>query len=143
MYLLINTAETDKITLALVKPITQGNLLLDHKTISARRQQSEKLLLNLQKLLQKNKIKLKNLKGIMAVSGPGSFTSLRIGLASANTLGYVLKIPMAEIKMSELKKANNLEEMVKQGSRKLKKQKRFKIILPYYGQEPNITQPKQ
>lgn len=142
MYLLINTAKTDLITLALIELKGQDDFFWHHKSIEAPRQQSEKLLLNIERLLKNNKASLKKLNGVIVITGPGSFTSLRIGLASANTLGYVLNIPVIGISLKELKRENDLLEMVKKGIKKLKKQKSFKIVLPYYGQEPNITKPK-
>ena len=37
---------------------------------------------------------LKNLEGVMVAKGPGRFTSLRVGIATAQTLAYTKKIPM-------------------------------------------------
>ncbi|MFH1226220.1 MAG: tRNA (adenosine(37)-N6)-threonylcarbamoyltransferase complex dimerization subunit type 1 TsaB [bacterium] len=134
MYLFINTASNDKITVALAKA---G--FLSAISQPARRRQSEKLLPAIAKLLKQNKTSFHppaggNLKGIIVASGPGSFTSLRIGIAVANTLGYCFNLPVVGVKEKE-----NSEEMIKEGIKKLKKIKKFKVVLPFYGGEPNIT----
>lgn len=130
MHLFINTATADRITVTLVK----ADLTLSMISLPARRQQSEKLLPAIDKLLKKNKIHPKSLKGVIVANGPGSFTSLRIGIACANTLGYCFNLPIAGVKEKK-----NLAEMIKEGIKKLKKIKKFKIVLPVYGKEPNIT----
>ncbi len=50
-------------------------------------------------ILKQHKIELKNLDGIEVKKGPGSFTGLRVGVAVANALGYLLDIPVNEKKI--------------------------------------------
>lgn len=45
-------------------------------------------------ILKENKIMLKDLDEIEVNTGPGSFTGIRVGLTIANTLSFVLKIPV-------------------------------------------------
>ncbi len=132
MYLYINTA-LDKMVLALIDK--DGNILKLNK-IAAKYQQSEKLLVNIHKLVGKN---LKKLKGIIAVKGPGSFTALRIGVTTANTLAWSLQIPVVDVELDN----GSDKELIKEGFNKLLKIKKFKFILPAYGQEPNISKPKK
>lgn len=47
-----------------------------------------------EKLLKEHELTLKDLTGIEVNPGPGSFTGLRVGVAIANTLGYLLQIPV-------------------------------------------------
>lgn len=129
MFLLINTASSDKIFLAMMN--SRGKINIG-KTIQAKYQQSEKLLVGIDRLVGKN---LKRLKGIVVIKGPGSFTALRIGVATANTMAWALGIPIVGLRLSETEQ----EEMIKNGIKKLKKIKKFKSILPEYGQEPNIS----
>lgn len=75
---------------------------------------------------------LHNLKGIVVHSGPGSFTSLRIGVTTANVLGYALGIPVIGISgtvsdLNNLLKASKRAEPAP-GNR----------VLPEYGQQPLI-----
>ena len=46
----------------------------------------------LDKILKKHKIKTSDLTAITVKTGPGSFTGLRVGVAVANALAWVLKI---------------------------------------------------
>lgn len=68
---------------------------------------SEKLLPSIDWLLKELEVKKEELGGIAVSLGPGSFTSLRIGLAAAKGLSYGLNIPIAGVSTLELM-ANNL-----------------------------------
>jgi tRNA threonylcarbamoyladenosine biosynthesis protein TsaB len=58
---------------------------------------SEKMMPQLQALLDSCAVLPCQLAGIAVSLGPGSFTGLRIGLSSAKTMAYALKIPIAGI----------------------------------------------
>lgn len=60
---------------------------------------SQVLLPLINKILKKNKLKFKDLKGIEVEIGPGSFTGLRVGVSVANALAYSLNIPVNGKKM--------------------------------------------
>jgi tRNA threonylcarbamoyladenosine biosynthesis protein TsaB len=122
MTLTINTSDRDIIILSLLK----GEILLAKKTFSAHRQQSEKLLPGIDKLLQENKVKLADLKKIIVTNIGGSFTSLRIGVVTANALAYALKIPIESPDKQVLKTSQGLL-----------------IVAPKYDQEPMITVKKK
>ena len=127
MILFVNTASADKIDLAL---INDRGKILRHRNIPAEYRQSEKLLPAIDKMIGRNGEKL---EGIIAVKGPGSFTALRIGLTTANVLAFGWGIPAAGVK------SGGLDQMIKNGIRKLKKAKIGQWVMPEYGMEPNIT----
>lgn len=77
---------------------------------------------------------IKNISGIGVMSGPGSFTGLRIGISVANTLADGLKIPIVG------EKGENWQEAALQ---RLSAGENTKIVLPFYGAEANITRPKR
>jgi tRNA threonylcarbamoyladenosine biosynthesis protein TsaB len=52
-------------------------------------------------LLEKHAFRKNDLVGFAAVSGPGSFTGLRVGLAAIKALGEVLQKPIATISLLE------------------------------------------
>ena len=131
MILFINSAEKEKLTVGLI-----GSSFLSDKIIrKCHYQESDQLLPIINQILEKNKLCLKDLKGIIVVKGPGGFTSLRIGVITANTLGYSLKVPVVGVGLGQ--------NMTRQGIRKIKKLRSFKIVEPYYGRQPNITKPKK
>jgi len=133
MILFINTTLNNEIELALKK----DGKILACQNFSAPHQQSEKLLPGIDKLLKKNKIKLSDLTGIEVENRGGSFTSLRIGVVTANALGFALKIPVCP-KITNYK----LQITNKNQKSKIKNQK-FSIVEPAYDREPNITLKKQ
>ena len=137
MFLFINTTVSQRVHLSLANK----DKVIDRKNVKVGRRQAERLLPLLDKMLKKNKIKLNQLMGIIVVSGPGPFTSVRAGVMLANTLSYSLKVPSVGLKFST--KFNNLEELFHQGIKQLKGKKGFSSIHPFYGKEPNITKPKK
>jgi len=136
MILIIHTADLKQVFLGLV----ENNKLVAKKIFSAQYHQAEKLLSAIDKMFKDSNRRLQNLKAIAVVSGPGPFTALRIGVATANTLAWALKIPVVGIKLSEFK---NIDELVRVSSQRIKKAKAGTIIEPFYDQEPNITLKKK
>jgi len=87
--------------------------------------QSEDLLLAIEGILRKEKLKLQDIKKILVNQGPGSYTGVRVGVTVANTLGWSLNIPVFGYKEGELEIA--LAKIAKS-----KESKFSKITLPYY-----------
>ena len=131
MILIINTAELDKITVALADA--------GKKTTTSRSGRSVGLLTLIDTLLKKRKIKPADLDGIAVVAGPGRLTALRIGIIAANTLGWSLKRPVIGVKASEF---DDIKDLVKISLKKIKSAKAGVLVQPYYGKEPNITRKK-
>lgn len=55
-------------------------------------QKAQVVLVLIDKLLKKHNITFNDITAIKVVTGPGSFTGLRVGIAVANTLGWTLGI---------------------------------------------------
>src|SRR5436309_15394379 len=62
---------------------------------------SAQLVPTLASLLQKHGLAAADLGGFAAVSGPGSFTGLRVGLSAIKGLAEVLKKPIATVSLLE------------------------------------------
>ncbi len=58
--------------------------------------------ITIKKILQDNDIAFRDLKAIGVSGGPGSYTGIRVGLATAKGLCFALKIPMMMYNSLEL-----------------------------------------
>jgi tRNA threonylcarbamoyl adenosine modification protein YeaZ len=117
MTLYINTADQEQVIIAL----RDGNKIVKQSTFKASRSQAEKLLPAIEKLLKSTHSKLTDLKKIEVANFGGSFTALRIGVITANALGYALSIPV-----------------VSESLRGVKKFKKISVVEPAYDRPPNI-----
>ena len=81
---------------------------------------AEKLLQFIHDKLQENNSTFKDITEITFMSGPGSFTGLRIGAAVVNTLASELSIPLYD-----------------------HHGQKHQIILPDYGRPANISKPRK
>jgi tRNA threonylcarbamoyladenosine biosynthesis protein TsaB len=63
---------------------------------------SETVLPVIERLLKKNNLDIKEIDAVKVNKGPGSFTGLRVGVAIANALSFLLKIPVNGKKVGEL-----------------------------------------
>lgn len=66
------------------------------------RQKAQVVLPMIATLLKTHHIEPKDLTEISVITGPGSFTGLRVGVAIANTLGTFLKIPINGKQVGEI-----------------------------------------
>src|SRR4051812_35881889 len=78
----------------------------DGRLIGERRWQShhrhgEELLQRLDDLLKEAAVSRADLTAVVVGTGPGSFTGLRIGLATAKTIAYSLRIPIVGVSSTQ------------------------------------------
>lgn len=66
-------------------------------TIQAKLTHSEQLMPHIADMLQKASVKKSQIDGVAVSIGPGSFTGLRIGLATAKALSFAWQVPIAGI----------------------------------------------
>ncbi len=128
LILIIDTASASEIILAL----KSGGNILTKKKFLAPKKQAEKLLPAIEKLLLKNYFQLKDLSGVEVVNRGGTFTSLRIGVITANALAFALGITVLAID----KEGNIVKE-------DLRTAKGLTIAIPHYDAEPNIGKKKE
>ena len=74
-----------------------GSLLCRMEYLSPESGSAKTLAPAIERLMSKNNLKMHNLAAIALLTGPGSFTGLRVGVATAKTMAYALKIPIVEI----------------------------------------------
>lgn len=100
----------------------------------ANRELAKGILEYLQTQLERHGKTWQDISGIVGFRGPGSFTGLRIGLTVLNTLADAEHIPIVGATGDDWQIA---------GIRRLEDGQNDKIILPEYGREANITQPRK
>ncbi|MDG2420202.1 MAG: tRNA (adenosine(37)-N6)-threonylcarbamoyltransferase complex dimerization subunit type 1 TsaB [Gammaproteobacteria bacterium] len=75
--------------------------LISHKSIPSK-QASKKILVLIDEILRDSRFSLRELDCIGIVTGPGSFTGLRVGIGIAQGLSMALQIPLVGISILEL-----------------------------------------
>lgn len=84
--------------------------VLGAETFEGRYRHSQELLPAVARLLGRAGVGLPALAGIVAGTGPGAFTGLRVGLATAKTLAHELRVPVVGISTAEALLAGAPEE---------------------------------
>jgi tRNA threonylcarbamoyladenosine biosynthesis protein TsaB len=130
--MLILTIRTDKPEAEL--GIFDNESELEYIIWQAHRQLSSTIHIKLAGLLNKNKLVLADLGGIVVFQGPGSFTGLRIGISLANALAYSLNVPII---------GTDGDNWQSQGILRLVNGDSMKQVMPKYGSEPHTTQPRK
>lgn len=88
--------------------ILEDNVVIDEINLDSGLTHSENLIPIMKEILEKNKIELKDI-GLLGVDcGPGSFTGIRIGIASVKAISEVWNLPIAEVTSLEVL-AKNVE----------------------------------
>ena len=75
--------------------------LLAEITVNTKKTHSERLMPYISQLLEMAGLKKDELTGIAVSIGPGSFTGLRIGLATAKAMSYALNLPIVGLSTLE------------------------------------------
>ena len=75
--------------------------VLGHEAFEGRYRHSQELLPAVARLVERLDLRLGDLAGIVTGTGPGAFTGLRVGLATAKTLAHELAVPVAGIPTSD------------------------------------------
>ena len=96
MYKLFVDTHSDLITIAFIK---DNNVISEE--VKSENGHAEVLVPTFKKLLEENNINIDDIKEIIAVNGPGSFTGIRIGLSLVKTLSYTKNIPVKLISSLE------------------------------------------
>ncbi len=70
--------------------IAKDNVLLDYISYEAWQRQSEYMIVELNKLLEKHNIKKEDITDVIVAKGPGSYTGVRIAITIAKTIAVAL-----------------------------------------------------
>ena len=96
MFVALDTS-TLTLSLALVERSGGRVVAVEEEALGPPLKQSDLLPGALMQLLERHRLTLKDLEGIAVGLGPGSFTGLRIGLATAKALAYAAEIRVAGV----------------------------------------------
>ena len=89
MILIVDTSDSKLVWIAL-----KNDKQLIQKLEEENQYGSQVLLPLITKLLEANQLTWSDLKSIEVVTGPGSFTGLRVGVSVAQALGFALDVPV-------------------------------------------------
>ena len=90
--------------------ILEDNNKIDEISLDNGKTHSENLMPILKEVLERNKLKLSDFNLISVSVGPGSFTGIRIGIASIKPLAEVYNLPVASVTSLE-SLARNVENV--------------------------------
>lgn len=93
MILVIDTATRRPI----VALASRAGALLAERTWESRHRHGEELLARLNEVLAEVGGRRQDLTGVVVGTGPGSFTGLRIGMATAKTIAYAMSLPIVGV----------------------------------------------
>ena len=77
--------------------VVEDDILVAEYTVNYKKTHSQTLLPMLDEIVKMTELDLDTIDAIAVAAGPGSFTGLRIGSATAKGLGLALKKPLVEI----------------------------------------------
>lgn len=112
----------------------EGTTLIAEKTWQADRELAHGLLAQLESFLTAQDATFTELKGLFIYSGPGSFTGLRIGITTVNTMAYALNIAVI---------GSGGDDWRELAVARLEGGESDRIVLPKYGADARITKPKK
>ena len=72
----------------------------------AKRERSQKLLSFIDEKLEESNLSIKGIDEVEVETGPGSFTGIRVGVSVANTIGWVMNVP---VNGNNLRKGKSVE----------------------------------
>lgn len=101
--LILNTTKTESLAVGL---ITNGKI--EKISLPMRAQQLQKIIVE---LLDAHNLTLNDVEAVGVLTGPGSYTGTRMGVTTANILGWIKKIPVFEAKGDNIDSA--LEKVLK------------------------------
>ena len=82
-------------------------------SLSAKVSQSKKILHTIDVTLKDAGVSKKDIRSLYINSGPGMFTSLRVGIACINAISFVLKIPIYQFTTFDLYAVSALKKNIK------------------------------
>lgn len=96
----------DTSTMAASVAVIEDNKLICEYTINTKKTHSQKLMPMIEDMLKKSELSIKEIDLIGICVGPGSFTGLRIGMATAKAIAHINNLPIIGVTSLEMLAAN-------------------------------------
>ena len=96
----------DTSTMAANVAVLEDDKLICEYTINTKKTHSQKLMPMIENMLKFSDLDIKEIDAIAICVGPGSFTGLRIGMATAKAMAHVNNIPLIGVNSLEILGAN-------------------------------------
>ena len=96
----------DTSTMAANVAVLEDDKLICEYTIKTKKTHSQKLMPMIENMLKLSDLDIKEIDAIAICVGPGSFTGLRIGMATAKAMAHVNNIPLIGVNSLEILGAN-------------------------------------
>jgi tRNA threonylcarbamoyladenosine biosynthesis protein TsaB len=93
----INTSSNEEVSIVL-----EYDGKTEARSARVGREKAQEVLPMLESLLQDLHLRLSDINAIRVVTGPGSFTGIRVGVSIANALGILLRIPINSMPVGKL-----------------------------------------
>ena len=141
----INTASSAAERKSAIALIEMGKVLGEESWYS-NRNESERILPGLDRLLKENGKSWDDVGGVFVVKGPGSYTSLRVGITIANTIAWVRKIPMWTTDLGLMETVGHTSSMAfarTVSSLNFAQLEKTDCVEPLYAAPPKITPRKK
>ena len=84
--------------------VARDNLLLDYVSYEAWQRQSEFMIVELNRLLEKHNVKKEDIKEVIVAKGPGSYTGVRIAITIAKTIAVALETKLYAVSSLRVQK---------------------------------------
>lgn len=97
-WLLVLDSATSRVVVAAGTP---AGALIAERSFAAEHRHGELLLATIDELARAEALDIDGMGGIVVGTGPGAFTGLRVGLATAKTLAHELGVPIAGVSTAE------------------------------------------
>jgi len=111
----------------------ESNEKLAYEKWVAHRQLAETIHTKILDLLKTQDKQWSDIQAVVCYEGPGSFTGLRIGISVANALASSLDVPI---------ESSTGDDWIEIAIRKIATSSYTKPVMPVYGAEVHITQPR-
>ena len=96
----------DTSSMAASVAVIEDNKLICEYTINTKKTHSQKLMPMIENMLSLSDLNVREIDAIAVCEGPGSFTGLRIGMATAKAIAHVNDIPVIGVNSLEVLAAN-------------------------------------